>query len=428
MGQLLTGARVPSAEASSRRRGRLLLTVAALATLTVTLTASAADWELDVDARLLSVDGPPPFIAGGLSSVRFGGDESGLRLGRARFAVSQTLGELLSLHLDASSWGDRDKIPAGLTEAYLQFRPYPYAGYRLRVKAGAFYAPISLENRTSGWESPYTLSYSAIDSWLAEEVRTIGAEAQLDWLGRRTSHDFDLGATVGVFGWDEGAGAALANGGFTLTDRQTVLWGRIGQPGVPPLRAAEPFREMDGNAGAYAGLEARYLDRVILRFLRYDNNANPEAQDTVSHTVPWNTTFNSAGLRMEGGNGWTAIFQWLDGDTYISPRGVDVTWPFRASYFLLSKRFGTHTLSARYDKFEVAGHSTAEGDYAGWQKGHAFTLAYIFQPSARWRYTLEWLRVVSTSYNHEEYEDGPPAASQTQVQFAVRCALGTITN
>ena len=64
------------------------------------------------------------------------------------------------------------RISLGITEAYLQFRPYPHAGYRLRVKAGAFYAPVSLENRASGWESPYTLSYSAINSWLATEVRT----------------------------------------------------------------------------------------------------------------------------------------------------------------------------------------------------------------------------------------------------------------
>jgi hypothetical protein len=426
MGQLLTRAIGRPATAPSRRRGRLLLTVATLAALTATLTARAADWELDLDARLLTVDGPPPFIAGGLGSVRFGGDESGLRLGRARFAVSQSLGELLSLHLDASSWGDRDKIPAGLTEAYLQLRPYPFDGYRVRVKAGAFHAPISLENRTSGWESPYTLSYSAIDSWLGEEVRTIGAEAQLDWLGRRTGHDFDLGATAGVFGWNEGAGAALANGGFTLTDRQTVLWGRVGQPGVPPLRSAEPFHQFDGNAGVYGGLEARYLDRVVLRFLRYDNNANPSAADAVTHTIAWNTTFDSAGLRVDGGNGWTAIFQWLDGETYVAPHGNDARWPFRASYVLLSKRFGSHTLSARYDKFEVEGHITAEGDDDGWQKGHAFTLAYIFQPSARWRYTLEWLRVVSTSYNRSEFTGGPPTASQTQVQLAVRCALGSL--
>jgi hypothetical protein len=385
-------------------------------------SASAADWEMDLDGRLVSVNGPRPFIDGELGALRYGADESGLRIGRIRFALAQPMGEIWSVHLDASSWGDHDKIPAGLTEAYLQLRPYPRDGFRLRVKAGAFYAPISLENRTAGWESPYTLSYSAINSWLGEEVRTLGAEAQLDWLGTRTGHSFDVGLTGGVFGWNEGAGTALAAGGFTLTDRQTVLWGRVGKPGVPPLYAAEPFHQLDGNVGAYGGLEVRYLDRVVARFLRYDNNANPTVMDAATHKVAWNTTFNAAGLRVEGYGGWTAIFQWLDGDTYVEPRGVDHQWPFRASYLLLSKRFGIHTLSARYDRFEVEG-SGSEDD--GWQKGHAITVAYLFQPSARWRYTLEWVRVVSNSYNRAEFDGGPPLASETQVQFAIRCALGS---
>lgn len=406
-----------------------LLKFAALAACTLAITAvtHAADWELDVDGRLVSVNGPLPIIDGGLGSTRFGGNQSGARLGRARFALAQNLGEVWSLSLDASSWGDHDKIPAGLTEGYLQWRPYPFAGYRLRVKAGAFYAPISLENRTSGWESPYTLSYSAIDSWLAQEVRTIGTEAQLDWLGRRSGHDFDIGLTGGVFGWNDNAGAALANGGFTLTDRQSVLWGRVGKPEVPPVGAAEPFRERDGNAGFYGGFEARYLDRVVLRMLRYDNRADPTAVDVVSHTIPWHTTFNSAGLRFDGDHGWTGIFQWLSGTTQIAPSGENEQWPFRARYVLLSKRFGAHTLSARYDWFTVEGYRD-DGEDDGWQTGHASTLAYVYQPNARWRFTLEWLHVVSTSYNREEFDQGDTVESQTQVQLAIRYAVGPSTD
>ena len=54
-----------------------------------------------------------------------------------RAAISQQLGEVWTLHIDASAWGDEDKSPVGVTEAYLQYRPYPFSGYRLRVKAGA---------------------------------------------------------------------------------------------------------------------------------------------------------------------------------------------------------------------------------------------------------------------------------------------------
>jgi hypothetical protein len=407
---------------------RSLQSVAIVAALGATSAgipaAYAADWELDVDGRLVSVNGPLPIIDGGLGALRFGADQSGTRLGRARLAVVETFGEIWSVHLDASSWGDHDKIPVGATEAYLQLRPYPRAGYRLRIKAGAFYAPISLENRSSGWESPYTLSYSAIDSWLGQELRTIGAEAQLDWLGTRSGHDFDLGLTAGVFGWNDDAGAALANGGFTLTDRQSVLWGRVGKPGVPPVYSAEPFREVDGKAGVYGGLEARYLDRAVIRFLHYDNEANPAAVDAASDTFAWKTRFDSVGARVDGSSGWTAIFQWLGGETDVTPQGSYSSWPFRARYVLLSKHFGQrHTLSARYDQFEVEGSGD---DDDGWQKGHALTLAYVFRPGPRWRCTLEWLHVVSTSYNREEYGNGLPTASQTQLQLAIRYSLGPL--
>ena len=290
-----------------------------LVLLAFSSASRATDWELSLDARLVSSDAYPSFMEGGLGTVRYGSDDSGLRLGRARFAVTQPLGELFSAHLDASVFDDQGASALGVTEAYLLFRPYPFAGYRFRLKAGGFYPPVSLENRAAGWESPYTLSYSAINSWLAVEVRSIGLEGTLDWLGTRSGHDFDLGVTGGVFGWNDRAGVVVASNGFVFTDRQTPLFGRVGQPGVPPLNGAEPFLEIDHRAGAYAGLEARYRDRAVLRVLRYDNRADPTALDSVSHVLAWETRFTSAGLRLEADRGWTAIVQWLGGDTTIAP-------------------------------------------------------------------------------------------------------------
>jgi hypothetical protein len=245
----------------------------------LTLAAAAvpcwanSDWELDLDARLVSSTAEPSFMEGGLGTTRFSSNDDGLQLGRARLALTQSIGDLWSAHVDASMYDDKDRSPVGLTEAYLLFRPYPFAGYRLRLKAGAFYPPISLENRAPGWDSPYTLSYSAINSWLATEVRPLGLEGTLDWLGSRSGHDFDVGTTAGVFGWSQGTGVVLTNNGFSLTDRQTALFGRVGQPGANPLGGAEPFLQFDHRAGFYAGMELRYLDRVVFRALRYDNRA-----------------------------------------------------------------------------------------------------------------------------------------------------------
>src|SRR5262249_4872614 len=149
-------------------------------------------------------------------------------------------------------------------------------------------------------------------------------------LGTRTGHAFDAGLTGGLFGWNDGAGVVLANDGFMLQDRQTPVFGRTGHPGVPPLLGAEPFLELDHRIGGYAGVEARYLDRVVLRFLRYDNRGDPTKLDTVSRAIAWDTRFNSAGLRIETEAGWTLIAQWLDGKTIIiPPPAFYLEWPFR---------------------------------------------------------------------------------------------------
>jgi hypothetical protein len=415
--------------------GRLLVrptipTLLALALLALTAPAAhpadwirAPEWEADLDARLVNSDGQKSFTNGGLGTLRYDDKQSGLRLGRARFALSQALGEVWSLRLDASAWADHDRNPVDLTEAYLQFRPYPFAGYRFRLKAGAFYAPISLENRAPGWESPYTLSYSAINTWLGQELRTIGMEGQIDWLGTRTGHGFDVALTGGLFGWNDPAGTVIATRGFALGDRQTTLFGRVGSSNSSPLKPIELFHEIDGRPGYYAGVEGRYFDRVVIRALHYDNRADPAAFDRATPGFAWETHFNCVGLRSESPGGWTAIVQWLEGETYIKPHAENLGWPFRARFALLSRQIRNHRLSIRYDSFAVDSDS---GDGDGTQRGHAWTAAYVFEPDTHWRFTLEWLRVTSDAPARTLELGIPRAATETQVQLAVRFALGPL--
>jgi len=400
-----------------RRRHALLLGLLLCSRL------PAADWLLSADLRLVDSDAERSFVKGGADPVRFDGADGLVQLGRLRFALDAPVGERWSAHLDVSAWDDHDKVPAGPTEAYLLFRPYPWNGYRLRLRLGEFYAPISLENRASGWESPYTLSFSAINSWLATEVRTVGLETSLEWLGTRRGHAFDLAATGGVYGWNDRIGVSLALDGFQLHDRQTPFFGRLGPARTAPLFGAQPFTEIDHRAGVYGGLEARVLDRLVLRVLRYDNRADPADYDSVSNVIAWQTRFTSAGARLESESGWTGIVQWLDGSTVIAPPpNLYLEWPFRAAFGLVSKRLGRHTLSARYDQFEVDSNIPTG---AGYERGHALTAAWMFNASARWRLALEWLRVRSYSENREE-AGGESFATDNQLQFSVRYTLGSM--
>ncbi len=84
---------------------------------------------------------------------------------------------------------------------------------------------------------------------------------------------------------------------------------------------------------------------------------------------------------------------------------------------------GNHRLSIRYDSFEV--DSASEGG-DGAQQGHAWTAAYVFEPNPHWRVTLEGLRVTSDSYYRDQDLGIPRLATETQVQLAVRFALGPL--
>jgi len=383
--------------------------------------ACAADWELALDLRAVSSDGRESFLDNGQGKLRFDEDHQGIQLGRLRAAWNQPLGEVFSAHVEASTWDDDDKNPIDLTEAFLEYRPYPRGGLRTRVRLGAFYPPMSLESRALGWETPYTITPSAISSWIGEEIRTIGLEGQVDWLGTRLGHDFDLQLTAAVFGWNDPAGTMLGAHGFAFHDRQTTLFGRVGAPQPDPEFAKkELFHEIDGRPGYYVGAQARYLDRAVLNVLHYDNRADPTARLPSIRDLAWLTKFDAVALRIETGGGWTLLLQGLDGTTVIDP-GFWLDWEFDSQSALLARRMGAHMLTVRYDEFNVL----FRGDplESGSEDGNAWALAYSYDSGEHWRFALEWLRVDSDVPARVELLGQPAFARESKVEFSARYSL-----
>ena len=382
--------------------------------------AQATSYDFSIDVRAVDSDGRNSYLDGGQGKLRYDKDDSGLHLGRLRAAINQPLGEVFSLYAEASSWGDYDKNPIDLTEAYLEYRPYPRDGFRARVRLGAFYPPMSLENRALGWETPYTITPSAIGSWIGEEVRTIGLEGQVDWLGTRLGHSFDLQFTGALFGWNDPAGTMLALNGFVFGDRQTTLFGRVGKSGRDPGEPKrEMFHEMDHRPGYYAGGQLKYLDRAVLNVLHYDNRADPTVSVASLQNYAWDTKFDAAALRLETSHEWTVLLQWLHGQTVIVPNGYHLQWDFNSRSVLLAKSFGHHMLSARYDSFEI---DMGDGSTPGNEDGHAWTAAYSFEPGNNWRFMLEWLRVRSDVKARPVLGE-PALATETKVELSVRYAI-----
>ena len=368
----------------------------------------------DVDVRWVHATGEPSFSNGGPGILRFDPDHEGLELGRAFLAPSFRITDLVTLHAVADTYGDHNRNPADLSEFYFDVHPFPASAIRWRGRVGAFYMPVSLENRGPGWTDVYTITPSALNTWLGEEFRTIGAEVEARWLGASSGYLGDFALVGAVYGWNEPAGVLLAERGFALTDRPSTLFGYLGSP------PRSFYHEIDRQPGYYGGLTWRHHDRLEIRALRYDNRADPDAQ-TQSGFHAWRTRFDSAGARLEPEEHWTLIAQYLDGDTAAGFGEYDdppFLMKFRAAFALASFEWGAQRLSARYDTFRTHQVSGFYGPPSNGD-GHAWTFAATRDLGEHWQFVAEWLRVFS-SFARRATLDEPVFQTQTQIQLAAR--------
>jgi hypothetical protein len=380
------------------------------------------DFDFGADVRAVAADGEPSYLNGGLGKLRFDPGHDGLRLGYLRAGWHPTFGQIVHVDVEAVAYGDHDRNPIDLTEGYAEIRPFPAGAWRSRVKIGAFYAPISLENRLRGWRTPYTLSSSAINTWVGQELRTIGTEYDLDWLGIQQGLPLDVGFTAAAYGWNDPAGTMIATRGWTLSDRQTTLFGRAAAQPSSPRMDTRMFYDISGRVGYYDGLSIRYRNRLELRALHYDNRADPGAFAPVLRNPGWRTVFDSLGVRWEPGE-WTFISQRLHGVTYAGENAAEQynTWYYDSAFGLVSWSRGPHRLSARYDRFKMRQTVTLFGFY-GADDGHAWTAAYAYQIDDRWSVMLEDLQIDSEMPARRSLNE-PVAASERELQLAVKLEL-----
>jgi hypothetical protein len=366
----------------------------------------------DLDVRWVHATGEPSFMNGGRGILRFDPEHEGLELGRAFLAPTWRIADIVSLHAVLDTYGDHNRNPVDLSEFYLSVRPFPTGPVRFSARIGAFYMPISLENRGIGWTDVYSITPSAVNSWIGEEFRTIGAEMQARWLGTSSGYLGDFALIGAAYGWNDPAGSLLAREGFTLSDRPSTLFGYLGSP---PLGF---YHEVDRRPGYYGGVTWRHHDRLEIRALRYDNLGDPTAE-TRSGFYAWRTRFSSFGARFEPDAHWTFIAQSLDGST-AAGGGDDPQFymRFRAAFALASYEWGRQRLTGRYDEFHTHQLSGLYGPPSN-QDGHAWTLAWSYDLGDHWQFLSEWIHAVS-SFPPRLALDESIMQAQTQLQLAAR--------
>ncbi|HEY6943254.1 hypothetical protein [Dokdonella sp.] len=400
---------------------RCILALAACAALVPAARAADVDVHGYVDCRLVARAGESGYVDGGLGKTRFGGGGTDATCLQAAIAASIVLTPALVAHADlqAQTTG-RDEL--ALLDAWLRYRPVSTSPLRWSVKVGAFFPPVSLENDAIGWTSPWTLSSSAIDTWVGEELRGIGTEGGLEWRGERST----VTGVLALVRSNDPAGELLAARGWAISDLVYGLGSRVREPDVHAIDDEEPlplrfnpFLENDGRLGWYAGAtwEARGIGTLAL--LRYDNEADPASRSRgASPVLSWHTDFWSVGARSRVGE-VVLLAQAMSGSTAIAPSPLFSTHTdFRAAYLLAGRDRGAWRPTVRIDAFSTD-QLPRSIDGRVREHGSALTLALNWRPCGWLRVTGEALHV--RSWRGERERAGLPARrDDTQLQLGLR--------
>ncbi len=354
-----------------------------------------------VDLRAVAVDASPSWLHEGLGKLRY--DQSGLRLGQATVSAAADLSDTVSATVVANASDDRRGL-LGVNEAWLGWNPIPGGAWKTRVKAGAFFPASSLEldYDSVGWTPSRTVSSSAINSWIGEELRTKGLEWTVQRNGRLAGSPHDVGLSAAVFGWNDETGTLLAWRGWTLSERITSLTEPLRLSGLPvyasggPLarqsQTIHPFREIDDRLGYYVGASYGYQGWITLTAMQYDNRANPLIVEDRQYS--WRTRFQHLGVRLLPGAGWELLAQAMRGSTLMGRDAVYVN--FDSWFLLASHRLGPGLATVRYDHFAV---KEDEDDRIArdpnMEHGRALALAYALELTDSLNLVCELLQVKS---------------------------------
>src|ERR1051326_741864 len=239
---------------------------------------------------------------------------------------------------------------------------------RARIVAGAFFLPTSRENIDSLWETPYTLTPSALNSWLGEELRPIGVDASYRHTTTKAG-TFTGGATA--FIGNDTFGELLISRGWALHD----LWTLLGE-------------HVESRPGHYTSVSAENDDRIGWSARAKWNNDNGAIQLTRIHNrsealrqgelFDGATRFNIVGAdytwrdwTIAGEDGW--------GTTAIVTARGRFSSEIAAAYLLLSRRvIKKIRVSVRADEYKV--RDTSE---------NAYTAALLWEAHPKLRAGLE---------------------------------------
>jgi hypothetical protein len=415
--------------------------LAALCTVSVVGTARAetqlfapenlSAW---IDVRAVSADGEPSWRKtygdaveqGGFGKLRYG-HETRLDLAQAAINWKPRLADTVTAYVLAQ-YTPGSLTDFGVSEAYVKWKPVPTSDLRWSLRFGQMFPPVSMEHDGTGWSVSRTITPSAINSWIGEEVLVDGLEINV----RKHIAGHEFGLTGAVFTGNDTAGTILSWRGWALhdvaSDRDSRLplpsgdsqgWYRLFDEYQAPF--TEPMAEVDGHLGDYLRLDWRPPAPVAFNLEYYANHGDPQS---VRHIQwGWETRFWNLGVQAKPAAATEVLAQYMKGKT-------DMGWPighglwavdtdYDAAYLLVSQALRHAKLTGRIDYFAVKDNSKRAID-DNTDKGYAATVAYLRPVSDHLDLAVEAMNVQS---RHPARVTHALAAHQSQVQLQVALKL-----
>jgi hypothetical protein len=380
------------------------------------------------DVRFVAVDGEKGWLDGGFGKLRSGSNGDWKirpELGNVNLIWQPQFTWSLSATIVGSIEGG-ERTQAGLSQAYLSFRPMRSStGISFAARAGLMWPPVSLEHEGADWHVADSITPSAINSWIGEEVKPVAFEGTV----AANVGPSKLKATAALFAANDTAGTLLTFRGWALHDRTTLAFNRLPLPPLDDeltgLQAPFTHPLLDVHPGFahrpgyYAKLSWQAAFPVRIELFRYDNRTNPEdVNDQLEWG--WNTQFDNLGivaklsgdteLRAQALEGRTRMGFSQDGRRWIDNR-------FRSAFAMLSRPFGPIGIALRAEAFGMHNRGslhTDEYDEHGWSA--MLAAKREFGPMTA---LLELLHVASNSPVRESFGESP-SQGQTEIQAELR--------
>lgn len=363
------------------------------------LLAPAAFAQVDlqgyVAARGVNATGPRSWLEGGIGRLDVGGGDT--VDGVAQLGVDWRPSQHFGVHVSGVARpGD-----AGLIEAYADARLL-FGLDELQLRAGHFFLPTSRENKGELWTSPYSINFSALNSWIAQELRPVGVDLEWRHVLQR-GHLVTTGLTA--FRGSDSMGALLGWRGWSVGNHISAYGEVLPLPPLSPFFAAQrddgtkPFgRDLDGETGYAARLRYSVPQRGNVQYTYVDNRGDRELH---RGEYAWETDFHLLGGEIGDPDRVVLAVEAMRGSTGMGFAPAFVQGDFYAAYALVSGKRGRNRLTARFDLFGVDEKDFSLGGPTD-ESGRSWTLAWLFDVTGALRAGAELTQVMGNNFANQD--------------------------